>query len=119
MTIQTWCIQARRFAGFHKDLEDTANGTERGYCLVSFDVIDEKYENFNLEFIDLPSSTHMLIDMNCDGLDPDAITQKILSWIEASPNMVNDSIIIFKLHGDMRTGRTSAVDVVAIRRGCN
>ena len=104
------------FAGFHKDLEDTANGIERGYCLVSFDVIGEKYENFNLEFVEMPSPTHMFIDMNCDGLDPDAITQKILSWIEESPDMVTDSIIIFKLHGDMRAGRTSAVYVVAIRK---
>ena len=107
------------FAGFHKDLEDTANGIERGYCLVSFDVTDEKYENFNLEFIDLPSPTHMFIDIDCDGLEPDTITQKILSWIKTSPNMVHDSIIIFKLHGDMRTGRTSAVDVVAIRKAAS
>ena len=108
------------FAGFHKDMEDTANGMERGYCLVSFDVsADKKYENFNLEFVKLSSVLHQLVEIDCDDLNPEIITKKILGWIESSVDVVAGSIIILKLHGQMKTGRVSAIDTFAIRRAAS
>ena len=109
------------FAGFHMDMEDTADGIERGYCIVEWDDVlkqdDAEYKNFNLEFVELPGPPHQLVSMDCDGLNPETITDKILAWLESSN--VDDIILLIKLHGQMKTGMASAVDVTAIRKAAS
>ena len=112
------------FAGFHMDLEDTANGVERGYCLVGWDKNNDDDDetgckNFNLEFVELPSPPHQPVDMRCDDLDPETITGKILDWIESSADIIDGSIILIKLYGQMKTGRVSSIDVASIRKAAS
>lgn len=103
------------FAGFHQDMEDTARGKIRGYYVIEWNgTAQDGGDGCSLEFVELPSPPHQLIEVGGDGLDPDAVTAKALACLDSLDSA--GMIMIIKMHGQMKSGKASSVDSAAISR---
>ena len=102
------CYPGTPFAGYHKDLEENANGTKRGFVIVEFDE-----EIKNIHFIEIDAVKYEFIDINANNKSPNIINLEILKKI--SKIEPKDKIIILKVHGELKSGKTSEIDFATIK----
>ncbi len=96
------------FAGFHSDLEENSKGQKRGLVLVEFE--DEIKD---VSFIELENTEYEIIEIDANNRKTDSINKELLEKTqEIDPG---NKIVIIKIGGEMTSGKTSDVDISAIR----
>ncbi|MBI2085475.1 MAG: DNA repair exonuclease [Candidatus Aenigmarchaeota archaeon] len=96
------------FGWNYNDLENTANGEQRGFLIVDF---EDKIKN--IEFVGTMSNDVKLFDINADGKTADHVKELLESV--ADGNNFQNSIALVKLKGAMSVGKQSEINTQPIR----
>lgn len=97
------------FAGYHSDMEESAQGKGRGFVLVDF-----KDEVERVSFIEVPCCEYELIDMDADGMASENAAARIRGM--AGSVDPADKVVILKVYGELSSGRTADIDFLSIRK---
>jgi len=95
------------FAGHHSDIEASARDTERGFLIVDFDTKIK-----NVEFVSMHSVDYELVEFDADGLTSSKAKLELHKKIEGLDP--KEKIIYLKIKGELRSGKTSEVDLPKI-----
>jgi hypothetical protein len=96
------------FGGYPKDLEDSAKGEKRGFCIVSF---DGKVEN--VKFIEVSVCDFEYFE--CDVSDKNSMQAKKEIFENLSKTQANSKIVVVKIKGELSGGKTSDISSGEIR----
>ncbi len=96
------------FAGYHADLEENAKGQKRGFVLVEFEDTVK-----SVEFIPVPNTDYEIIEVDADNRKSESVNQEL----QDKTRNINPSqkAVIVKIQGELTSGKTSEVDVSAVR----
>jgi len=96
------------FAGYPRDLEDSANGIKRGFCIVKFDKKVEEITFHEIELCDYLYNEYDLTNKNS--------LQAQLELIEELDKLnVENKIVLIKIKGELSGGKTSDISSVEIK----
>ena len=96
------------FAGFYSDLEENSKGQKRGFVLVEFE--DEVKD---VSFVELENTEYEIIEIDANNRKADSINKELLEKTQGIDP--GNKIVIIKIDGEMTSGKTSDVDISAIR----
>jgi DNA repair protein SbcD/Mre11 len=96
------------FAGYSRDLEDSAKGEKRGFYLVSF---DDKVED--VRFIEVPVCEFEYFEY--DASDKNVLQAKKDLLDKLGKIGVENKVVIVKLKGELAGGKTSEISSSGIR----
>ena len=97
------------FAGFHTDLEENARGERRGFVVVEFE--DEVRD---VSFVELKNSEYSMIEIDGGNRNADSVNAELLKKTQDVDPA--GKIVMIKITGEMTSGKTSDIDVSAVRR---
>jgi exonuclease SbcD len=96
------------FGGYSRDLEDSAKGEKRGFCLVSFDDKVEEVKFIEVSVCDFEYFEYDVSDKNSVQAKKDLLDK--LRKIEAE-----NKIAVVKIKGELSGGKTSDISSTEIR----
>jgi DNA repair protein SbcD/Mre11 len=100
------------FAGYHSDLEDNAKGQKRGFVIVEFEDEIKK-----VEFIEIENADYKIIEVNAENRMAESVNKELEDKIrDIDPRQ---QIVIIKIQGKMTRGKTTDVEISAIRDELN
>ncbi len=86
----------------YTDLSVIENGRQRGFI---------HYKDGEINFVKVKTRDVQLLRINCNNLTPDECVNKCISNINESSN----GLIVIKLHGILKSGRRSEIDIEKIK----
>ena len=96
------------FGADFNDLENYANGEERGFFIVEF---DDDVKNY--EFIKNEKYIPLLIDIDVNNKDSLTAYKEIIEKIEEYD--VYNKIVLLKIHGELNSGKTTDINKMKIK----
>jgi len=96
------------FAGYHSDLEENSKGQKRGFVLVEF---EDKVKD--VSFVELENTSYEIIEIDANNRKADSINKELAEKTQGIDPA--NKIIIIKIGGEMTSGKTSDIDISAIR----
>ncbi len=101
------------FAGQSADLEENAKGQERGFVMVEFgnDAIG------SVEFIHLENTKYEIIEVDANDKKGDDVNRELQERTGSIDP--KDKVVIVKVTGEMSSGKTSDIDISAVRDTLN
>lgn len=97
------------FAGHSSDMENSAKGQRRGFVIVEFDRTIK-----SVDFIDVPACEYVLMVVDADMQTSDHVQNEITTKITST--FVNNKVVILRISGELLSGRTTDVDLSAVRQ---
>lgn len=97
------------FAGHSSDMENSAKGQRRGFVIVEFDSTVK-----SIDFIAVPTCEYVLIVVDADMQTSDHVQDEITTKI--TNNSTNNKVVILRIFGELLRGRTTDVDLRAVRQ---
>ncbi|MEX2723093.1 MAG: exonuclease SbcCD subunit D [Candidatus Freyarchaeota archaeon] len=96
------------FAGYPRDMEDSARGEKRGFLIVSFGSDIE-----NVEFVEIPSPEYVLFDYNATGKNSARVNEELTK--KCSELSLENKIVLIRVSGEMSGGNTTDIDFTKLR----
>jgi len=96
------------FAGYPRDLEQSACGEKRGFYLVSF---DDKVEK--VEFIEIPICEYTFFEYDASNKNSTQAQQELVQRIKELD--VADKVVLLKVKGELSGGKTSDINFSQVR----
>lgn len=103
------CYAGPSFAGYSRDLEDSAKGEKRGFFIAEF---DEKIGK--IKFIDIDSASYLYFEYDADGKNSNKVQEELENKIEKL--QVSGKIVVMKIRGELAGGKTSDINFSEIRQ---
>ena len=97
------------FAADYRDLEQSAQGTERGFFIVSF---DDKVRD--VEFVKVPLCEYSFIQYDATGKNASKVQEDLFEVAKALD--CQGKLVLLKVKGEISGGKISDIDFTAIRR---
>lgn len=96
------------FAGYARDLEQSACGEKRGFYIVSF---DDKVEK--AEFVEIPTCEYAFFEYDVSNKNSTQAQQELTKRIKELD--VADRVVLVKVKGELSGGKTSDINFSQIR----
>nr|MDO8077876.1 DNA repair exonuclease [Candidatus Freyarchaeota archaeon] len=96
------------FAGYPRDLEDTAKGVRRGFLIVSF-----RDDVENVEFVEVPGPEYLYFEYDATGKNSTRVAEDLETKAGELP--VENRIVLMKIAGEMSGGNTSDINFMELR----
>ena len=103
------CYAGPSFAGYFRDLEDSAKGEKRGFFLVEF---DGKVND--IKFVDIDLVSYLYFEYDADGKNSNKVQGELANKIEKL--QVNEKIVVMKIRGELSGGKTSDINFSELRQ---
>jgi len=97
------------FAGYPRDLEQSARGEKRGFYIVSF---NEKVEK--VEFIEIKICDYLFFDYDASNKNSSQVQRELIQKIKDLD--VKDKIVLLRVKGELSGGKTSDINFSQIRK---
>ena len=97
------------FAGYPRDLEDSANGLKRGFCIVKF---DKKVEEIIFHEIELCDYLYKEFDLT----NKNSLQAQLELTEELDKLNVENKIVLIKIKGELSGGKPSDISSVEIKK---
>jgi hypothetical protein len=97
------------FAGYPRDLEQSARGEKRGFHIVSFDREVEK-----IEFIEIPVCKYVFFEYDATNKNSTQTQHELLQKVKELD--VANKVVLLKVRGELSGGKTSDINFAQIRK---
>lgn len=96
------------FAGYPRDMEDSARGEKRGFLIVSFGSDIE-----NVEFVEIPGPEYVLFDYDATGKNSARVNEELTK--KCGELSAENKIVLIRVSGEMSGGNTADIDFTKLR----
>lgn len=103
------CFPGPLFAGYPRDLEDSARGEKRGFYIIEF---DEKIKD--IKFVELNLSEFEYLEYNVTGKNAHKVQEELSQMVENID--AKGKIVILKIKGELAGGKTSDINFTELRQ---